>query len=684
MKRTFHFRFSIVSIVSLLFITQSSCQFIDDGGLSGVSGSTSAKFAAGVAGTSDNNMAKGVIKSAENTLGLFMKNQDTTGSLENARMLARGSSVYGDAYLGIAQEDVFYYSRTFNQKKFAAGQDVDLELLTIASRCKILMTLYTKDVYLLVNTASGITSLSDLKSKAVNVGTLDSETYLTAYTVLTANSIDCTMLTNDAATGIANVVSGKLDAAFYVDTAKSSVLSAISSKAAVKLIKVTMPSGSQYYAQTGSITSEDYPFMTESIDGNAQVSVVLLAGPKFSDDNVEVFIKNILDNTVDYKDVDPKWKDVSTTKSESLMIRFPQIWNYRALCYLTGCPRLTKSSVSNGFYSGYADSVTHSIAVELIWLLSHNADIDLKEQNSTGGWENAYRILTGSATMALVTDGIFSSLAEKKALYESVMGASMKKIIPMNEEYVHLVVNTTALYGTTGTSISACFGNTAKKTINIGPKTSGTFLAAVKIMNSYGFTEANNITYAYDSESDGVAKVVSGEYLAAFVTSSVPYNRFYSHDTYQLPSSGVRLIPALFNGTAPFPYREATLAGQGQAIYENYPYPKEILPEPTITTTVIRGMLVASPVFKSNDTDTYIKSIFRFAGYETVPSDSDWWALGYQPNFPWIAVRKETITSFKLSNSRTITDTVIGAREYFIKDPFGWNDQAADYYLTMF
>ena len=36
----------------------------------------------------------------------------------------------------------------------------------------------------------------------------------------------------------------------------------------------------------------------------------------------------------------------------------------------------------------------------------------------------------------MVNDGIFGNLTDKKSMYESVMVASMKKVIPLDEEYV--------------------------------------------------------------------------------------------------------------------------------------------------------------------------------------------------------------------------------------------------------
>jgi TRAP-type uncharacterized transport system substrate-binding protein len=275
MKKIFRLRFPRITFLPLAVFLLFSCELADTGGLSGVSGSSSANFASGSVSSLDGNMAKGVIKSAQNSLGLFMKDGKTSGSLETARLLAGGSSVYGDAYLGVAQEDVFYYARMINKKKFDADNDADMDLglLTLASRCKCLMTLYAKEVFLLVNTTNcpSVSSVDGLAGKTVNFGDTASDTYITASTIIGTWGITCTQKNDAVETGIANVVAGTYDAAFLVDTAPSSILSALKSTDPVKLIKVTMPSGSAYYSQTGSIGSDAYPFMTAPITENARV-----------------------------------------------------------------------------------------------------------------------------------------------------------------------------------------------------------------------------------------------------------------------------------------------------------------------------------------------------------------------------------------------------------------------------
>ena len=110
----------------------------------------------------------------------------------------------------------------------------------------------------------------------------------------------------------------------------------------------------------------------------------MIAGPKFDDKKVSILLNNIFDNAVSYKAYDPAWENVSKSSCNNFILRFPQLCNYRALCNISGYPAMTADLLQNGFYSCATDSINHSMAVELIWLLSHNLDIDLKERNSTG------------------------------------------------------------------------------------------------------------------------------------------------------------------------------------------------------------------------------------------------------------------------------------------------------------
>jgi TRAP-type uncharacterized transport system substrate-binding protein len=241
------------------------------------------------------------------------------------------------------------------------------------------------------------------------------------------------------------------------------------------------------------------------------------------------------------------------------------------------------------FCSAEGDSSYHDMAVELIWLMSHNRNVDLREKNTTGAWENAYYMLKGNTTMAIVQDDIFTYLVNNSDMYDSMMAASMKKIVPLHYEYVHLLVPDAGVI----TAVSDFNG----VDINVGPKTSGTFITAMEIIKSYNFDEDDEITFHFDALSDAVQKVSLGIYDAMFVVSGVPYSRLYSYDTYVLPAN-CHLITPEFNPSIytapPSPYNEGILTGGGTPQYENYPY-ADVLLNPDCSTIRVRAVLVASP-----------------------------------------------------------------------------------------
>jgi len=165
--------------------------------------------------------------------------------------------------------------------------------------------------------------------------------------------------------------------------------------------------------------------------------------------------------------------------------------------------------------------------------------------------------------------------------------------------------------------------------------------------------------------------------------SGTPYIKFYSHDTWNVSSelSSCRLYSALFSGSIPYPYRTGLLRGNGSAVYEDYPYPTAALPSGSITTVRARSVMVASPAFNDSNISTFLKSVFRRSYYLTNPPDPDLWAEGYQPDQRWVFIKKE---DYAIDTAHGIYDTVKGAMTYFVENPFGWSDEAAIYYLSMF
>ncbi|MDY6970617.1 MAG: TAXI family TRAP transporter solute-binding subunit, partial [Spirochaetota bacterium] len=507
--------------------------------------------------------AKGIIDAADEILGIFMNNQLTNGSVENGTKL-----VNEEAYLGLVQEDIFYYSRNKYLSQFNADPDnAEIKYLKIASQLKVIMSTYKKDLYLLINTdnlGTGIT-IDDIKTTdtlEINLGIEDSDNYISAKTVFDAHSFITTNIHTDAPeTGIQKVISGEYDAAFLIsETYPAPALQSIQADAPVELIRVYMPEDKKYYDEDGVIFNDDYLFVDNSIEKNITVRTLIVAGPFFSDSSIEVFIDYALDHTVEYKTFNQEWGRITNINSREYMMKNPLKCNYRALCHVTGYTLLDPFYVESYFCSGAAEGAYHDMTIELIWLLSHNLDIDLKEKNTTGTWENSYWMLNGNATMALVQDDIYSNLINDEGETYSIMqAASMRKVAPLHYEYVHLVVNTEAANWNswnfngsnddpsqlTGDYLEQIFTDPSPAVttapvlhINVGPKTSGTYISAMKIINSYKKMNKSSaddpdlpdmdgieIHYHFDSPSDSILKVDTGEYHMAFVTSGVPYHR---------------------------------------------------------------------------------------------------------------------------------------------------------------
>lgn len=708
----------IYLIFSVIFINFSGCFLIDDSPLKDANGNDigSFHFASGPGYGNYYSYADGLIDAASEKLGIFMDNVSTNGSLDNAERLVSGSTYLGNAYMAMMQEDIYEYVRKQCIAQYDTDPDsVNKKYLKIASRTKVLLALYTETVFLLVNNASGISSVDDFTSgHDVNLGTLNSGTYVTASNIIDAwGKTQHTSHYDDAAAGVQKVVDGEYDAAFFVTATPSSLFQNITATT-VKLIQVTMPSGKKTYKENSSILAKDYPnLLTDDISGNISVRTLLIGGPHFEDKNLANFLDYIFDNAEEYKAYNQKWGDLSLALSRDYMQANPEKVNFKAMCYFAGYPELDPFYVEDNFFTDYGVSSYHDMYVELDYLLTLNAGVGLKEVNTTGSWENAYRIMMGEGKMAMVQDDIFEYLKNNNDMYDSMMIASMKKLVPLHYEYVHLLINNNTLitdtanwnqWGGTPANLEDIFTDPAALNdeephlyINVGPKTSGTFITAMNLINSYRVIDTDSddtpdmdemsIYYSFDEPSDAIAKIDSKDIHMSFVVSGVPYFRFYSHDTWQVPAeiTDGLLIPAQFYDTAnpPRPYKNGILAG-GTATTKNYPYDELI--SSNIATVRVRALQVVSPVFKNDDIDIYLKSVFRKGYYMTVPPD-----IGNPGTFAsdplWVPIHKESMTASEAVESgytTTYGEPVEGAMEYFVNNPFGWHDAAADYYLSMF
>lgn len=666
---------TLTAIIIAAFLLPITACF-DVSGVDSGDGPGAPQFASGPTYGTYYPFADGVIDAARETLGIFMENRATEGSLENAELL-----VSGGAYMGLIQEDLFRYARDKYIEQYTADPDTaQKKYLKMASQIQVVMAAYNEDVFLLVNDASGITALADLAGKTVNVGSAGSGTYITATTILKANGITVTETTDDASAAIAKVVNGTIDAAFMVAGSPNATLAALGAADPVKLIQVTMPDGKKYYSENGSINAEDYAFQSDSISGNIQVKSLVAVGPNFNDRVADIFVEHILTHSEQYSSYNQKWLKVTLSRTYQYMRDNPRVSNYRAICKVAGAPSVYTMDVEPEIYSGDYASSASDMAGELIWLMSHNLDVDLKEVNSTGARENAIRLADGSCAMALVQDDLFDFYINREQMDDSVRVASMKKVMPLHYEYLHLLIDTSS--GITNA------GDFASLTVNIGPKTSGTFVTAMNIIKSYSYQIDDYATFTFDSPSTGIQRVMDGSYHGAFVLSGLPFRYLYSHDTWDVTDSAndYDLLELAFNGDTPDTYTQdgaGVLRGNGAAVYENYPYPADVHIEGAINTIRVRSLLVASPAFDEKEIATFIKAVFRKAYYKTNPTDSDYWS-DFNADQLWIGVRKENVTYEAALETYDIYDDVMGAKEYFMRNPFNWTKHSAEYFLSMF
>lgn len=694
--------FLFASVLLLLH----SCYKIDDDPLTDRDGNPIGTYiiASGPAYGTYYPYAEGIVDAASETMGIFMDNRATNGSLENAEQLVTGNTYLKNAYMALMQEDVYEYLRQDCIRNFSSGT-VNKKYLAAVSRTKVILALFNETVHLLVTKASGIDNVAELTTgQNVNIGPNNSGTFVTASNILNAWGktpvLAGTIHYDDAAVGIQKVVNGEYQAAFFVSATPCSLFADIpaAEKDNVKLIQVTMPSGKKTYSETGSIKAGDYPFQEEDISNNISVKTLLAGGPNFDDTNIDNFINYLFEHSEEYTSYNAKWGDLSLALSQEYMCSNPEKVNFRAMCYVSGFPALDPFYVEDNFFTDYGVSAYHDMYIELDYLLTLNTGMGMKEVNTTGAWENAYRMMRGEGIMALVQDDIFEYLKSSSDMYDSMIAASMKKLVPLHYEYAHLLVNTASGFSNLEQMLTAALPNVTDLYLNVGPKTSGTFLTAMKIIDSYrGINTVHtddpdvpdidhiNIHYSFDEASVAAGKVNSGEYHAAFIVSGVPYNKFYSHDTWSIADlSACDLIETSFYGTTPDPYKNGIIPWNDPAVYAgyySYPYSSDLLTA-DLPAVRVRALQVVSPVFNSSDIDVYLKAVFRKGYYMTVPQDNT-----FTTNALWVAVSKESMTAAEAvaaGYTSTYGEDIEGAMEYFVKNPYGWHDGAADYYLSMF
>ncbi len=181
--------------------------------------------------------------------------QESPGSFENLKELGNGR-----ADIAFAQQDAFALLRN-------AG---DPNIAKLANNIKVFAPVNKEVVHIIVNSSSGIKSISDLSEKRVGVGPSNSGTYVSAVLLYQLNNFEVTdedLVTMEVKDAIEQVKTGKLDAAFYTAGIGAPLLKNISAQQGAKL-KLISVDASSLIDSKGFLGDNPELFSPEKIPAN--------------------------------------------------------------------------------------------------------------------------------------------------------------------------------------------------------------------------------------------------------------------------------------------------------------------------------------------------------------------------------------------------------------------------------
>lgn len=317
----------------ILTLTGFAC--VDTGPLKTPDGDDlGAAFIAASAGDAD--YTRGIADALSAKEGIFLKHRSSANPVGAAASLFTGSRYLKDAYLAILPEDIFFYARDRYKSQFDSDpSNADKTYLRIASRVRVLVSLYTKKIYLLVNTNNVSDNDSDseitfndlLKSATahkINLGINETAGYITAKTVTSAHSFTTApqYLNLAESEALAQVIAGSADAAFFIG--REDLLSTVSASSPVRLVRVYMPDHKKNYDEDISIFSGAFAFHDHNINSSAGVRTLLTAGPVFSQKNTHLLLNYFYENASEYKNFDSRYEELSASESFKYMKQNPK------------------------------------------------------------------------------------------------------------------------------------------------------------------------------------------------------------------------------------------------------------------------------------------------------------------------------------------------------------------------
>ncbi|MDM8560460.1 TAXI family TRAP transporter solute-binding subunit [Candidatus Parabeggiatoa sp. HSG14] len=261
-------------------------------------------------------VVKDLIPVVESTLGISLTEKHTVGSLENMT-----KSYNGECAMYLVQSDVGGYLRSIEQNHN------NITEMLIYHYEDAIMSLYSKDVHLVVNTGSGIESFLDLAGKKINLGEKLSGTIASAITMLLANGLllkDIVPSYDSPVAALPKVISGEYDAMFVSSKAPVSYLvdadcptetnvpGCIVGDPTTLPIKLLPIQTSSFIPKT-TLSANHYPWQEVDILNSPQTitSVAFSANLFFDSNRVADFINAVYQLKVGDNTLSPTWDETT-------------------------------------------------------------------------------------------------------------------------------------------------------------------------------------------------------------------------------------------------------------------------------------------------------------------------------------------------------------------------------------
>lgn len=442
-------------------------------------------------------MGRGLSESHVHSNGSTLQIVETNGTLDNATRL-----LSGQCELAIVQEDIYLYIAEHNSRR---------DILRLSGEMEILLPLHKEQVHILVNRSSGVDTIDQLAGKKVNLGVQNSGTYLTALQITKKNGRNLTMIESHhpVSDSVQMVANGELDAAFLVGGTPIPSLANLPSDANVKLIPASFGETNTWYDSDGVILQGTYPWLTESIQNNIYVRSLLVKPAQNTTIQVGSFVNSAHRNSGDYATrFAQNWEEVNVRNADTAFGKLPISWNFSSVLAIKSL--VPPTLYANNFCSGPAGGAYNALADELIPIIRDHMGLTLTKKATDGSLENAVGMFEGDCSFGLLQEDVPAYMGNHPSKLFNVASQASRRVLPLYYEDVLFVVNT-------GSGINAFTREDLKnKTINLGPKTSGTYATAVALVSTLNLRPEDNVSFTFDPVTSALDRVSAGQIHGAF------------------------------------------------------------------------------------------------------------------------------------------------------------------------